>query len=61
MPKPEIKTVHDLFHTLWSNAVGTPDYNKAQWRLFNELLSRGVTINMQIPEDLKTYWYGFDK
>jgi hypothetical protein len=50
-------TVDELFHRLWSKAVGTPDYVKGQWRLLGEVLSRGLKPSMKIPEDLKTERY----
>ncbi|HEV7704346.1 MAG TPA: hypothetical protein VGO46_08635 [Gemmatimonadaceae bacterium] len=27
------------FHMLWSNAVGTPDYKKSDWKEFGEILN----------------------
>jgi hypothetical protein len=37
--------VRGAYHTLWSNAVGTPDYKKSDWHEFGRLLqSLGVTL-----------------
>lgn len=30
--------IHILFHTLWSKAVGTKDYDKQQWKRFEILI-----------------------
>lgn len=32
--------IHRLLHTLWSKAVGTPDYNKSEWRQLDVLLQQ---------------------
>ena len=48
--KHEIKTVSNLLHRLWSKAVGTSDYNKAEWRLLAMLLPNQTA---EIPESLK--------
>lgn len=31
---------HRLFHDLWTNAVGTPGYNKKDWQKLEEILNR---------------------
>ena len=41
--RKEDREVHDLFHQLWSRSVGTPEYVKADWGRFANLLEeRGV-------------------
>jgi hypothetical protein len=30
--------IHGLFHTLWSKAVGTPEYNKREWQRLEQLI-----------------------
>jgi hypothetical protein len=30
-PLPPAETAHSRFHALWTAAVGTPNYNKAEW------------------------------
>jgi hypothetical protein len=32
------KAVHTCFHTLWGKAVGTPDYDKNEWKLLQKLI-----------------------
>jgi hypothetical protein len=32
------KEVHGLFHTLWSKAVGTENYNKSEWKQLGNYL-----------------------
>lgn len=32
------REVHMLLHRLWTRAVGTPDYNKADWKVLERLL-----------------------
>jgi hypothetical protein len=29
---------HELLHRLWSRAVGTPDYHKADWKALERIL-----------------------
>ena len=38
---------HELLHTLWSKAVGTPDYVKSEWMELEKLL-----VNQQPKHDL---------
>lgn len=35
---------HLAFHKLWSAAVGTPDYDKSQWKEFEQRLARVVAV-----------------
>jgi hypothetical protein len=30
--------IYHLFHTLWTKAVGTPEYDKAEWKLLRDLI-----------------------
>jgi hypothetical protein len=32
------REVHSLFHTLWSKAVGTENYNKSEWKQLGNYL-----------------------
>jgi hypothetical protein len=34
--------IHGLFHRLWSKAVGTPDYDKSEWKRFDILLQQNL-------------------
>jgi len=43
MLSAEEQYVSDLFHMLWTKAVGTEDYDKQEWKEFQrELLKRGI-------------------
>lgn len=35
---PTVMSPHDLLHTLWSKAVGTPGYDKSEWKQLESLL-----------------------
>lgn len=35
---PHQADAHALFHRLWSKAVGTPGYDKAEWKRMEALL-----------------------
>jgi hypothetical protein len=32
------RDVNHLFHRLWTRAVGTPDYNKADWKALEHVI-----------------------
>lgn len=32
------RELHTLFHTLWSKAVGTPNYDKSEWKSLQEMV-----------------------
>ena len=34
----EERRIHNLFHTLWTKAVDTPDYNKTEWKQLDAVL-----------------------
>lgn len=45
-----------LFHTLWTKAVGTPNYDKAEWMELERKLIRFElleTLHREKEEDLK--------
>ncbi len=38
--KEERAEKHRILHTLWTKAVGTPDYDKSEWRELEEILEK---------------------
>lgn len=36
--RPKPKTYWELFHRLWTKAVGTDDYDKEQWKRLEKLM-----------------------
>ena len=41
-------TIRELFHRLWTKAVGTTDYDKKEWQRLEEML-----VNKSSPDDIR--------
>ncbi len=37
---PYAKDLHQLFHKLWTKAVGTDGYNKSEWKQLERMIER---------------------
>ena len=49
------QTVRALFHRLWTKAVGTPDYEKSEWRTLDGLLGIDAPTGLgaSLPDDIR--------
>ncbi len=37
--------IHQLFHILWTKAVGTVDYDKGEWKQFADFVYSHIQLN----------------
>lgn len=37
--------IHQLFHILWTKAVGTVDYDKREWKQFADFVYSHIQLN----------------
>ena len=47
--------LHGLVHRLWSKAVGTPDYDKEQWKRMEELVGKAFRTMLGPESDQLGY------
>lgn len=43
----EAMSTSELFHRLWTRAVGQPGYDKAQWRSFRRAPTRNALVELK--------------
>jgi hypothetical protein len=46
------RSLHALFHTLWTRAVGTASYDKRQWRDLERVVFRDAPAGFMVYRDV---------
>jgi hypothetical protein len=41
---PELEAVHHALHTLWTEAVGKPGYDKAKWMALSLAIEKALRV-----------------
>jgi hypothetical protein len=39
------REIHYLFHTLWTKAVGTADYDKSEWKRLSDFIYEHIKLS----------------